>query len=128
MIYLDSCALIKLVIPEPESVALLDFLDGADEPLVSSELSTVEVHRALIRLEASEDAHGVADALLDGVTSLPLAAVIHDASRLPGQQLRSLAALHLAAALRVPTSQFISYDKRLCAAAGEAGLVVVSPS
>jgi predicted nucleic acid-binding protein len=128
VIYLDSCALIKLVVPEPESSALLDHLDESTEQLVSCELSRVEVHRALIRIEADEHARSFAEKVLNNVTQLPVTAVVRTACTLPGQHLRSLDALHLAAALQVPVSEFISYDKRLCAAAQEAGLAVAAPA
>ncbi|MBP2474122.1 putative nucleic acid-binding protein [Crossiella equi] len=127
MIYLDSCALIKLIVPEPLSVALLGYLDTRAEPLVSSELAFVEVHRALTRVGVAEDVRAVADQVLDGITQLPLAPVVRQAAVLPGRYLRSLDALHLATALRVPTTHFVSYDKRLNQAAELAGLEVRAP-
>lgn len=43
--YLHSSALVKLVIAEPESDALIAFLRGADAP-ITSEIARVEVARA----------------------------------------------------------------------------------
>lgn len=127
MIYLDSCALIKLIIPEPLSDDLLRYLDTRTEPLVSSELAVVEVHRALTRIEADAPARDLADQLLDHITRLPLAPVVKAAADLPGRYLRSLDALHLATALQVPTTRFVSYDRRLNEAAELAGLTVRAP-
>jgi predicted nucleic acid-binding protein len=130
VIYLDSCAIIKLVVPEAESVALADYLDTLTEPLATSELSTVEVHRQLIRIGDDEQLHAVADAVLAGLIPLALAPVIATAARLPGQHLRSLDALHLATAYQFaqPLSAFITYDKRLGEAATAAGLTVTGPA
>ncbi|MGW0518154.1 type II toxin-antitoxin system VapC family toxin [Crossiella sp. NPDC003009] len=127
MIYLDSCALIKLILPEPLSEDLFTYLDSRTEPLVSSELAVVEVHRALTRVEAGDDARTLADEILDNITQLPLAPVVRAAAALPDRYLRSLDALHLATALRVPTTRFVSYDRRLNEAAAKAGLTVRAP-
>ncbi|MCK2241087.1 MULTISPECIES: type II toxin-antitoxin system VapC family toxin [unclassified Crossiella] len=127
MIYLDSCALIKLIVPEPLSEDLFGYLDSRTEPLVSSELIVVEVHRALTRIEADKAARTQADQLLDNITQLPLAPVVRAAAALPDRYLRSLDALHLATALRVPTTRFVSYDRRLNEAAAKAGLTVRAP-
>ncbi|MGH3713128.1 MAG: type II toxin-antitoxin system VapC family toxin [Micromonosporaceae bacterium] len=130
MIYLDACALIKLLIPEPESVALADYLAVVPEPLVTSELSTVELHRALTRLEAGDELHDAADAVLGDLLRLPLGPAVSSAARLPGRHLRSLDALHLATAreLAGPLTELITYDKRLAEHAAAAGVTVTAPS
>jgi predicted nucleic acid-binding protein len=128
LIYLDSCAVVKLLVPEPESAALGKWLAAADEPLVSSELVQVEVHRTLIRLGANEPLHAIADELLGNITTLPLARVLASAARLSNRVLRSLDALHLATALRCGPTQFVTYDDRLATAAIEAGLTVTAPN
>jgi predicted nucleic acid-binding protein len=46
---------------------------------------------------------------------------------LPGRNLRSLDALHVAAALRVGADVMITYDTRQADAAGASGLRVESP-
>ena len=52
MIYLDSSALVKLALTEPESAALARWLaERADQPLVSSALHRAEVPRAVWRAE-----------------------------------------------------------------------------
>ncbi|MEO6083636.1 MAG: type II toxin-antitoxin system VapC family toxin [Umezawaea sp.] len=130
MIYLDSCALIKLVLDEPESEALEEHLAEHSETLqISSELATVEVLRALIRIEVGVEVKSDAEALLKDFARLPLRSSIPHAAALPGKHLRSLDALHLASAQMLGRSltQFITYDKRLTRAALDAGLPVVAP-
>ena len=52
MIYLESSALVKLALTEPESAALARWLaERADQPLVSSALHRAEVARAVWRAE-----------------------------------------------------------------------------
>ena len=55
LVYLDASALVKLVVDEPESAALTDYL--TDEPrIVTSALSAVEVPRAVRMIEPQEPA------------------------------------------------------------------------
>lgn len=129
MIYLDSSAILKLVVPEPESAALFGFLDDHETVLTSSELATVEVHRALHRMghQESHTLHGVAATVLQRLEQLPLAPAIVVAARLPGS-LRSLDALHLATALRLPSLvALVTYDRRLADHAVAAGVPVEMP-
>ena len=129
MIYLDSSALLKLIVDEPESEALAAWLaDRPEVPMVSSELARVEVLRACRRLAPS--ALPTARALLSGLDLVPLSGPVVDAAaELEGETLRSLDALHLASALAVRTAleAFIAYDTRLQAGAGAAGLPTNAP-
>lgn len=132
MIYLDSCALYKLVVTEAESEALdahLSHENNRGTTLIASELAHVEVRRALIRTGADQRTHGEADALLDAYATLPLGPVIQRASRLTHPHLRSLDALHLATAesLGKALTEFITYDQKLRKFAEGAGLPVHSP-
>jgi predicted nucleic acid-binding protein len=130
MIYLDSSALVKLVLAEPGSKALHEhLLDHRELIQLSSELAKVEVIRALIRLGAEAEVLAEAKTLLRNFARLPIGSEIDQATTLPGKDLRSLDALHLATArmLGPALSQFITYDKRLAKAALDAGLPVVTP-
>ena len=132
MIYLDSCALVKLLVPEPESGTLDEHLTDHNRrgvQAISSELSVTEVLRALIRLGVDKNVHDEADVMLHGYATLPLGPVLVSAGRLPHPDLRSLDALHLATAqlLGPAVSQFITYDKRLARFASDAGMPVVMP-
>ena len=129
MIYLDSSALIKLLLEEPESAGLERWLSiRPDEPITSSELAKVEVIRAMRRLRA--DSLPAARDLLGPIDLIPLSTrLIEDAANLDGPLLRSLDALHLASALSIADelTAFVAYDRRLSEAASKAGLEPVQP-
>jgi predicted nucleic acid-binding protein len=132
LIYLDSCALYKLVVSEAESEALDAHVTQENrrgQTVIASELAHVEVRRALIRTGADQPTHGEADALLDAYAKLPVGPVIKKASRLTYPHLRSLDALHLAtaASLGKALTEFITYDRKLIKFAEEAGLPVIAP-
>ncbi len=131
MIYLDSSAILKLVVPEPESAALFEYLDTVESPLASSELASVEVHRALLRMgiDPADEHHRVADAVLRDLDQLPLTPVLRAAALLPGRSLRSLDALHLATAQQLPSlSALVTYDHHLAQHATAAGLRAEAPA
>ena len=130
MLYLDSSALVKLVISEPESAALARWLaERADLALVSSALHRSEVPRAIWRADPS----GLPRSLrqMRGVLKVNVTTAILDSSSvIPPQTLRSADAIHLASALSIRRNltAFVAYDKRLLAAAKEAGLPTASPA
>lgn len=129
MIYLDSSAVLKLVFREAESPALRTWLDARPhDTLVSSDLTLVEVARAVRRLD--EGRLTTARALLDGMDLMPLSpSVLRDAQDVGPRVLRSLDALHLASAIRLGERlvAFLTYDDRLAEAAEVAELPVASP-
>jgi uncharacterized protein len=129
VIYLDSCAVIKLLKFEVESPALVEWLGERNEvPKVSSALLEVEMARALHR-----DAPHLLDELppvLRRIHRLDMTAAVRaKAAGYRYPQLRSLDALHLATAdlLREELHAFVTYDRRLAAYADAAGLSVVGP-
>lgn len=125
--YLDTSAFLKLVRSEPESRALRAEL-ASGEPLVSSALLVVEARRAAARYGAV--ALGRARSALSTVTLLPIdEATLERAAELEAPELRSLDALHLAAAssLAGDLRRLYSYDARLSAAAASLGLDVLGP-
>ncbi len=127
--YLDSSALVKLVVREPESAALAARLAEWEER-VSSVLSRVEVHRALRRIAAPTSQRRRADAVLSRIALIRLDdPILGVAIRLRPVTLRTLDAVHLATALSVrpELACVVTYDERLAAAATSAGLRVVSP-
>lgn len=129
MIYLDSSALLKLIIIERESSALAAWLaERSDVPVASSELAKVEVLRACRRV--APNAVHLARAVLSGLDLVPLSGSVVDvAAELEGDTLRSLDALHLASALAVRTAltAFVAYDMRLQLEAVATGLPAISP-
>ena len=96
--YLDTSALVKLIVREPESHALRLWLAAEDRGPVSCDLARTELMRTVRRAapELAPDAKQVLDTVtLTQVTT----AVFEQAGRLEPVTLRSLDAIHLAAAL-----------------------------
>lgn len=128
MIYLDSCAIVKLIVAEPESKALRGFLaDRSLELPVTSALARVEVARAV----RGSGAEATAVAVLDSLDQMPLVEpLLDDAASVGGPAVRSLDAIHLASAVALEDglTAFVTYDKRLGAAAAAAGLPLYSPA
>ncbi|MBI3767670.1 MAG: type II toxin-antitoxin system VapC family toxin [Deltaproteobacteria bacterium] len=127
--YLDSSALVKLVVSEPESRALFEFLADWPDRVVSA-LARVEVPRALARAHASRAAHRRAQATLAHVVVIGIDDdVLSRAARVEPRSLRSLDALHLATAIGLgeDLGVFVTYDDRLAAAAARAALRVEAP-
>ncbi|SDX71998.1 PIN domain-containing protein [Modestobacter sp. DSM 44400] len=130
MIQLDSSALAKLVLAEPESDALEAWLSARTElTVVASDLVRVEVVRAVARLEPG--AVPTARALLAGLYLVPVTTDLLELAAGAGpSSLRSLDAIHLATAtiLGPELEAFVVYDHRLAGAAVDAGLPVTRPS
>ena len=126
MIYVDSSAIAKLILTEPESAALREYV--AVGTLASSAILRTELPRAVARrepaklVEAMQLLHRVALLSADD-------AVLDSAARLGPPSLRSLDAIHLASALelRDELTAFVAYDERLLDAASALGLPVASP-
>jgi predicted nucleic acid-binding protein len=119
---------VKLPLEEDGHEALRRELRGWDG-FVSSALTSVEAIRACARYGAAFAR--AAQAALDAVALVPLDdAVLRRAAALEPPDLRTLDALHLATALSVrdEIGVVLTYDGRLAAAAGAAGLSVRSPA
>ena len=126
VVYVDTSALAALLIDQPESAALLDWLDSTAAELVSSDLLETELRRVAVRegLDQSDVTR-----LLDGVALAALdRAVYRGAGYLPMPYLRTLDALHPEAAIRLDASAVLTYDRRLGEAARAAGLDVIAPA
>jgi uncharacterized protein len=127
-VYLDSSALVKLAIREPESPALQRYLRRR-RPLVSSSLARTEVARALLPFgsEAVRRGHDVL-ARIDLVRVNDR--VLHEAGALLPAEVRSLDAVHLATAQQLgdDLARLVTYDQRTSAAAEAMGLEVAAPS
>lgn len=126
LVYLDSSAFVKLVLPEPETPALLVALEGV-ERLVASEILEIEVMRATCRGGGDTAA---ARSQLAAVRLLPLSSEIRKrASELEPSSVRSLDAIHLATALSLGErlDGLYTYDERMSLAARQAGLDARAP-
>jgi predicted nucleic acid-binding protein len=127
--YLDSSALLKLVVEEPGSWALGDYLVHRDR--FSSDLSRVELPRAVRRRGLATGAIGLAVRVLEGVELLAIdEEVLSRASVLGPPVMRSLDAIHLASALTLgrELDAVVTYDRRIASAAEQVGLRVESPA
>lgn len=127
--YLDTSALVKLVVAEAESAALLAWLGDGERVPVSCDLTRTELIRAVRR--AAPERMVEARAVLDALTLLKLTpAVFEQAGRLDPAIVRSLDAIHLAAALMLgdDLEGFVTYDERLAEAARANGVAVVAPA
>jgi predicted nucleic acid-binding protein len=124
--YLDTSAAFKLLLREQESPDLIAAI-GAERPtLVSSHLLETELRRAANRIEVLGQRH--VTNLLDRIGLYELTPAIHtQAGLLPGVNLRSLDALHLATAIGIGADALAAYDLRLIDAARDAGVVVIAP-
>jgi uncharacterized protein len=130
LIYLDSSALVKLAVTEPESAALTEWLGhSANVIRLSSPIVRVEVPRAVWRSDPGSlpQAYTVVRRVRDIRLT---ASVLTRAAGARPVTLRALDAIHLASALTIrhDLTAFVCYDKRLLAAAQEAGLATVSPA
>jgi predicted nucleic acid-binding protein len=126
--YVDSSALVKLAVREPESSALRRYL-GRRRPLVSSALARTEVVRALLPL--GPDAVRRGRDVLARVDLLRVNDRVLDAAgRLEPAELRSLDAIHLASAEQLGSElrEFVTYDERLALAAAGRGFRVIRPA
>lgn len=128
MVYLDASAIVKLVVPEPESAALRSEL-ARDAEWVSSALARVELLRALRRTGAAPDSLRFAEELLDRMALVAVdRPILNAAASAEPARLRSLDALHLATVLSlVGVDAFVGYDERLNSAVAAGGLPVLSP-
>lgn len=129
-LYLDSSAIVKLVLPEPETSALV-FRLRHDPEVISSALARVELLRALKRIEARPAARRQSERVLARIALVRIDdAVLDLAAAIDPAELRSLDAIHLATALGIGErlAGLVTYDTRLEDAAGQAGLQVLTPA
>ena len=126
--YIDSSAVLKLAIHEPETAALETYLAGC-EGLVSSRLAVLECRRAVSRASRARVLQTIDD-VLDAIYLLDVTpAILEDAANAEPRLLRSLDAIHVATALSIGDAQVevITYDQRFADAARATGLTVVQP-
>lgn len=129
LVYLDSSALVKLVVREEGTDALRTWL-ASHPAVVSSALAVAEVRRAIGRLSGRRSLSDRARLVLDGVALLAVdIAVLESAAGLKPPELRTLDAIHVASAQSLGSDllAFVTYDERQAGAAKRAGLPVVTP-
>jgi predicted nucleic acid-binding protein len=126
--YLDTSAAVKLVLSEAGSAALLRWAADRQDRIVSSDLLRTELQQATRRGAPQQMER--ARAVLESVTLVSLARSTFDrAGELEPESMRSLDALHLAAALELgdDLEGFVTYDDRLAEAVRRYGIPVIAP-
>jgi len=125
--YVDASALVKLVVPEPESPQMLRWYVES-ERVITSRVGIIETRRAAARFRHDPDR---LRSLLSMLEVFELDARIADRAAGVGPTLlRALDAIHLATALELGSGigAFVTYDGRLAEAAQAVGLPVVRPA
>jgi predicted nucleic acid-binding protein len=132
-VYLDSSALLKRIIDEPESEQLRVQLCGhADRNslLLSSQLASIEVSRA-IRMRFNIGYAAAADFVDDALSGVAEHAIGDEiaslSQRLNPHRLRSLDAIHVASAILLNVDLLITYDDRIAKAGELNGLRCAAP-
>lgn len=127
LLYLDSSALVKLVIEEAESRELETHVAG-EVVLASSRLAQVEVSRAVRLANPREEVRTETERMLAACLLVEVSErVLRDAAALASREVRTLDAVHLATALYIDAEELVAYDRRLLEAAGTHGLPIASP-
>lgn len=125
--YLDSSAIVKLAVREPESLALRRYL-RTRRPLVSSALARTEILRAL--LPAGDEAVKRGREVLQRLDLVRVNdRILNAAGLLLPSELRSLDAIHLATVQQLADDlkALVTYDDRMAAAARQLGYRIVQP-
>ncbi len=127
--YLDSSAIVKFAVAEPESDALQAWREqlATDDVLMTCELAVAEVLRAVRRVDGDVT---VALAHLDALEQLTMDRdLMLAAGGVPPAGIRTLDAIHLAAAQAVgeDLAGLVTYDDRLTTAAQAVGLTTLAP-
>ena len=127
-LYLDTSAVGRVLLAEPDSEAILAEV-GRFERRMASRLLAVELRRLALRHRLRD----AADRLLAAISLLPLTeATLAAAESIEPASVATLEAIHLAAALELFDADLIdtvlTYDERLAEGAGHHGLTVLAPS
>jgi predicted nucleic acid-binding protein len=130
--YVDSSALLKRYIEEPDSEAA-DALLRADDELLTGRHTIVEIRRNLARLLSGAPLAAARRAFVDDLRSISIIeldeATCESAATIAETVgVRTLDALHLAAAQRIsaPGVGFLTFDVRQAQAARALGLTVLT--
>jgi predicted nucleic acid-binding protein len=129
IVYVETSAAAKLLVAEPESIAVRDYLAALVEGgnlVFAGRILETELRRIVVRQGMSQQA---ATAVLDLIDVVEHSRnQFREAGMLPVAQLRSLDALHLATALDAQADAMITFDERLEEACAAVGLAVLSVS
>lgn len=125
--YVDASAIVKLIVPEPESESFHRWYVEA-ERVVTSRVGMVEIERA-----ARRHAH-IENRRMQVLADLEVIELDEQIAKLTAgvgpASVRTLDSIHLATAVRMlpELDAFVTYDTRLAGAARAMGLPVVQPA
>ncbi len=123
--YFDASAAAKLLVQEAESADVMRWADDEDLEAVSSLLMETELRRMAERRGLTQES---VSAVLRKFALFEIPPWEYRAAGLiPGDDLRTLDALHVASAIRVEADVLVTYDARMRDAAAAMGLAVVQP-
>ncbi len=124
--YLDTSALLKLIINEKESPALRKIVGDSE---VTSNLTRLEVARTLKPYSAKAKEN--AGTIFNFIALIPVNSEIMALAELviEASELKAADAIHVASALRLGTliEGIITYDKEMAASAARLGIKVLAP-
>lgn len=128
-VYLDTSALGRLVLDEPDAVAIGTSL-AAFDVIVSSRLLRIELHRLGLRAQIGAEE---VEQWLAGVALVPIDdSILTAAEAVTPATVATLDAIHLTTAIELSAAGHITslmtFDERLAAGAREHGLGVLAPS
>ena len=127
--YLDTSALVMLVIAQPETAALREWLAAQPQPPVSCDLARTELLRVVH--EIAPDRVVMARLVLDSLVLTEVTAAIFEAAgRLDTASVHSRDAVHLAAALDLgdDLDSIVTYNERFAGGARSYGVPVIAPA
>lgn len=127
-VYLDTSALGRVVLDEPDSDAISEALAGFDA-VVSSRLLGLELHRLGLRTGIDREE---IETWLTGVALVPMEdALLVAAEAVSPATVATLDAIHLATALQLAAeghvASIMTFDRQLAVGAREHGLTVIAP-
>jgi len=127
-VYLDTSALGRVVLDEPDSAAIGAALTAFDA-VVSSRLLRIELHRVGLRTGIAREE---IETWLAGVALVPMDdAILSAAEAVAPASVATLDAIHLATALQLAAERHVAsimtFDARLAEGACEHGLAVIAP-
>jgi predicted nucleic acid-binding protein len=128
--YLDSSAIVKLVVTEAESEALFEHLTTTPGAAVSSMLSAIEVPRAVARTGIGAQAAARVEVVFAAIDLRRIDdQIVRAAADLEPAGIRTLDAIHIATATEFAAEldEFVAYDRRLLEAAEMRGIKGKSP-
>jgi predicted nucleic acid-binding protein len=127
-VYIDTSALGRVLLDEPDKSAITNALDSFDQ-VIASRLLRIELRRVGLKRGLLDRA----ESLLADISLIPMEDQVLTATEtLTPPSLGTLDAIHLATAVQLAKAgklnALMTYDKSLAAGAHEHGIAVLSPN